>query len=147
MDKTSIVHQLREMVRVLVRSLGMLEQTEATCCGTTIGQCHAIVEIGRAGEISLNELAELLNLDNSTMSRTVNNLVEQGYAEREAHKEDRRYIKILLTEKGAETYESIEVGMQEYFKEVLDSIPQEKHEQILESLKLLEEALKGKKCC
>ena len=38
---------------------------------------NAIVEIGRAGEISLNEPSEMLKLDKSTMSRAVNNLVVQ----------------------------------------------------------------------
>ncbi|MGE5632043.1 MAG: MarR family winged helix-turn-helix transcriptional regulator [Caulobacteraceae bacterium] len=147
MYEREIVHDLRETVRMLMRSFGVLERNEASCCGATLGQCHAIVEIGRAGAISLNELAELLKLDNSTMSRTVNNLVEQGYAVREADKEDRRYVKILLTEKGVSSYKSIEIGMQEYFEEILGAIPEEKHEQVLESLKLLEAALKGKKCC
>jgi DNA-binding MarR family transcriptional regulator len=113
----------------------------------TLGQCHAIVEIGRAGEISLNELAEVLNLDNSTMSRAVNNLVDQGYAVREADKEDRRYIKILLTEQGLSTYKAIESSMESFFEDIFDSIPEEKHKQVMESLNLLETALRGKKCC
>lgn len=147
MNKGEMVHNLRELVRMLMRNFGVLERNEASCCDMTLGQCHAIVEIGRAGEISLNELAELLNLDNSTMSRAVNNLVDQGYAVREADKADRRYIRIVLTEQGIETYKAIESGMESYFEDILESIPEEKHEQVLESLILLEAALKGKKCC
>ena len=63
---------LRELIRILVRNLGVLEKADANCCGVSISQCHAIVEIGRAKEISLNKLAELLTLDKSTMSRTIN---------------------------------------------------------------------------
>ncbi len=147
MNNGEMVHNLRESVRKLMRDFGVLERSEASCCGMSLGQCHAIVEIGRAGEISLNELAELLNLDNSTMSRAVNNLVDQGYALREADKTDRRYIKIMLTEQGTNTYMTIEKGMERYFEDVLGSIPREKHEQVLESLNLLETALRGKKCC
>lgn len=147
MQKNEMVHNLRELVRKLMRDFGVLERNEASCCGMTLGQCHAIVEIGRAGEVSLNELAEVLNLDNSTMSRAVNNLVDRGYAVREEDKADRRYIKILLTEQGTEIYKSIESGMERYFEDILDSIPEEKREQVVESLNLLETALKGKKCC
>jgi DNA-binding MarR family transcriptional regulator len=147
MNKGEMVHNLRESVRKLMRDIGVLERNEASCCSMTLGQCHAIVEIGRAGELSLNELAELLNLDNSTMSRAVNNLVEQGYLVREADKADRRYVKILLTEQGLSTFKSIETGMERYFEDILDSIPEEKQEQVVESLSLLEAALKGKKCC
>ena len=91
---------LRELIRVLVRNLGILEKSDSNCCGVTISQCHAIVEVGRVGEISLNELAELLTLDKSTMSRTINNLVEDGLVVRELHPEDRRYITIKLTDEG-----------------------------------------------
>ena len=62
MEKEKMTRELRELVRLLIRHLGMLDKLEAGCCGTSIGQCHALVEIGRAAEISLNELAELLNL-------------------------------------------------------------------------------------
>ena len=40
---------LRELIRLLVRNLGILEKGDASCCDVTISQCHAIVEIGRVG--------------------------------------------------------------------------------------------------
>jgi DNA-binding MarR family transcriptional regulator len=147
MDKTNEVTNLREIIRYIVRSLGILEQSEASCCGATVGQCHAIVEIGRVGQISLNDLAEILNLDKSTMSRTVNNLVNQGLAERDINPEDRRYVKIKLTNEGLKVYKRTELGMDLYFKNVLESIPENKREQVMDSLQVLLEALKRNKCC
>lgn len=140
-------HYLRELIRVLVRNLGILEKSEATCCGTTVAQCHAIVEIGRAKEMSLNELAELLTLDKSTMSRTTNNLVESGLVIRELHSEDRRYVTIKLTEEGNEVLQSIEGSMEQYYKSIFSSIPEDKREQVLESLQLIIDAAKENKCC
>ncbi|HEY8893081.1 MAG TPA: MarR family transcriptional regulator [Clostridium sp.] len=138
---------LRELIRVLVRNLGILEKSEATCCGTTISQCHAIVEIGRAKQISLNELSDLLGLDKSTMSRTINNLVEDMLVIRETHAENRRYVNIELTDKGQEVYQSIEISMEIYYKKIFQSIPKDKRQQVLESLKLLTNAVKNNKCC
>jgi DNA-binding MarR family transcriptional regulator len=138
---------LRELIRILVRNLGILEKGDATCCGVTISQCHAIVEIGRAEEISLNELAELLTLDKSTMSRTINNLVDNDLVVRELHPEDRRYITIRLTEKGIKIFNNIEGGMEQYFDVIFKSIPENKREQVLESLKLLIESVSQNKCC
>ncbi|MDF2934607.1 MAG: transcriptional regulator, partial [Chryseobacterium sp.] len=103
---------LRELVRILVRSLGMLEKSDASCCGVTITQCHAIVEIGRKGKISLIDLADLLDVDKSTMSRTVNNLVETGLALRDMDTDNRRYIVIQLTEDGQNVFQSIEKSME-----------------------------------
>lgn len=140
-------HYLRELLRLLVKNLGILEKSDASCCGVTISQCHAIVEIGRAKEISLNELAETLVLDKSTMSRTINNLVDGNLVVRELHPEDRRYVTIKLTETGVKIFNNIEEGMEEYYKTIFTSISEDKREQVLESLKLLAEAIKENKCC
>jgi len=147
MEKNRYVTELRELTRLMVRNLGLLNKGEATCCGVTLGQCHAIIEIGIAQEITLNELAAVLNLDNSTMSRTVNNLVDQGLAVREADLQDRRYIKLKLSERGRRVYENIEKNMSHYYRNLLEDIPVEKHEQIIESLMLLVKAMKNNKCC
>jgi DNA-binding MarR family transcriptional regulator len=147
MDENKYVNELREFARLLARNLGLLDKSEASCCGTTIGQCHSIIEIGAAQEISLNELAEILNLDNSTISRTVNNLVDQHLVIREINPQDRRYIKLKLTDRGWAVYESIEKNMNMYFGSILKDIPEEKHEQIIESLMLLVKAMNNKKCC
>ena len=138
---------LRELIRILVRNLGILEKSDTSCCGVTISQCHAIVEIGRSEEISLNELAKTLNLDKSTMSRTINNLVKSGLVIREMHPEDRRYVTIKLTDEGMDTFKNIESRMKEYYKNIFQSIPDNKREQVLESLKLLTEAVNKNKCC
>lgn len=137
--------QLREYIRLLERKLGALNDHEMSCCSITMAQCHAIVEIGRAGNISLIDLANLLNLDNSTMSRTVNNLVNSDYVSRELSSVDRRYITISLTDKGSQLFNSIEDNMEEKFITIYDSIPENKRAQVLESLKLLSDAFNN--CC
>ncbi|MDF2892187.1 MAG: transcriptional regulator, MarR family [Clostridia bacterium] len=147
MDKNKYVYELRDLTRLLVRNLGILDKSEASCCGTTIGQCHAIIEIGTAQEISLNELADILKLDNSTISRTVNNLVDQQLVVREIDPQDRRYIKMKLTDRGWTVYESIEKNMNMYYACLLKDIPEEKHAQVIESLALVVEAMKNNKCC
>jgi len=137
---------LREIVRVIIRNLGLLERNQACCCGVTLTQCHALVEIGRGKEINLNSLAQLLNLDKSTMSRTIDNLVNQSLVLREVHTENRRYIKISLTKKGEEIFKEIEVRMEEYYNNVLALVPTEKKEQVLESLQILAHIVKENKC-
>jgi DNA-binding MarR family transcriptional regulator len=138
---------LRELVRVLVRHLGILEKSDLSCCGVTLAQCHAIVEIGRKGKINLNDLADLLGVDKSTMSRTINNLVESGLAARDLDNDDRRYVVIQLTEDGRRFFENTEAGMEQYFQDVLGRIPEGKRGQILESLSLLINAIGQERCC
>lgn len=133
---------LRELIRVLVRKLGILDKSEVECSGTTISKCHAIVEIGRAKEISLNELAKLLELDKSTMSRTINNLVSEEIVIRHLDENDRRYITIKLSEKGVAVFKDIEGSMMNYYKNILSLIPISKREQVLESLSLIIDAIR-----
>lgn len=45
--------QLREMIRIFERKLGVLGNCQSDCCGITLAQCHALVEIGRSRKISL----------------------------------------------------------------------------------------------
>ena len=137
---------LRELIRVLVRNLGILEKSDSSCCGVTIAQCHAIVEIGRTKRIALVDLADLLGLDKSTMSRTINNLVEAGFVIRDLDAENRRYVVIQLTDGGNRVFENIEESMGQYYKSIFSSIPENKRGQVLESLQLLTDAAKENKC-
>lgn len=139
--------KLRETIRLLERRLGMLDDLQSSCCGITFAQCHAIVEIGRVGTLSLNDLADILGIDKSTTSRTINNLVNDGLVFRDMDTEDRRFVRIGLTPSGRKIYEGIEETMNIYFRKVYGSIPEEKREQVIESLDLLVKALLENECC
>ncbi|MFY9139412.1 MAG: MarR family transcriptional regulator [Thermacetogeniaceae bacterium] len=141
----SDVIQLRELLRQLIRKLGLLDKTQLSCCGITYSQCHALVEIGSKQSLSINELAELLGLDKSTLSRTVNTMVEQGLVAREPDPDDRRYVKIKLTPAGSSLLSDIEDRMTDYYLNIYQAIPQQKRKQVLESLELLVKITKG--CC
>lgn len=141
MDNIIDSRKLRELIRLFERKLGTLADIQTSCCEVTMAQCHALVEIGRANGMALNELAQLLNLDNSTTSRTVNNLVNSGLATRDTHPQDRRYVTIVLTEEGRNIYNGIEERMNKYYKKIYDLIPADKKGQVLESLELLLELL------
>ncbi|TCL66588.1 DNA-binding MarR family transcriptional regulator [Hydrogenispora ethanolica] len=147
MDNQTDAKIFRELVRRLERKLGLLDELEASCCGISFAQCHAMVEIGRAGSISLNDLADILTLDKSTMSRTINNLVANDLVSREIDPGDRRYVAIQLTESGQKAFQTIERGMAEFFANVYQSIPESKREQVLDSLEILLAALAENDCC
>lgn len=145
--KNHLSNELRELLRVLIRDLGILEKSDASCCGISLAQCHAIVEIGRAEKISLVELADILGLDKSTMSRTINNLVEAGLVLRELDMENRRYVIIQLTDKGKDIFKDTEESMNNYYQDVLESIPENKRNEVIEGLQLLTGAVKKNRCC
>ena len=141
------VKQLRELIRVLERKLGILEDSEMSCCGLTLAQCHALVEIGRAKQISLIDLSNTIGLDTSTMSRTVNNLVTKKMAKRELDPSDRRYITIRLTTAGSLSFREIETSMETYFQKIYESIAEKDRQMVLESLSILLNAIVESDCC
>lgn len=138
--------RMRECVRILTRKLGLLEKSEASCCGVSLTQCHVIVELGRAGSISVNYLANGLGLDKSTMSRTINTLVDQDLVSREPAPGDRRGLSIKLTGKGHVLFLNIEKSMEQYYQAAYTSLPADKREQMLESLEILVKNLPDP-CC
>ena len=113
---------LRELLRTLIRKLGVLERSEAGCCDMTLSQCNALIEVGRAGVLSVNQLADRLNLDKSTASRVSDKLVLDGQLLRHEDPNDRRYVVLKLTERGSQTYANLENRMTAYFEEVIAGV-------------------------
>lgn len=128
--------QLREKTRILEFHLGNINKTDGCCCGISGPECFALVEIGRKPNVSVKELAEILRLDKSGVSRTVEELVRKDYVERKPSTEDRRYVVLNLTLKGKERFNKIENDMNLKFKEILDKIPVDKRERVIEALEI-----------
>ncbi|MBL2556775.1 MarR family transcriptional regulator, partial [Klebsiella pneumoniae] len=70
-------YQLRQMLQILIRRFGLLEKEGAQCCGVSLIQSHILFEVQRQKNPSLNELASSLGLDNSTLSRHIQGLVNK----------------------------------------------------------------------
>lgn len=144
---TDEMKQFQDHLQTIASMLGLLDDSEKSCCGITLAQCHALVEIGGAGPVSLNDLAGRMGLDKSTLSRTVNHLVTQGYCERQDDPADRRYVAIRLTETGTAMYERVKGGIESYFEGIYNAIPEAKRQQVLQSVALLAHAIDATECC
>lgn len=97
-------------------NLGNINKSDCCCCGISDTQCFILVEIGRKPDISVKELAGILRLDKSGISRMVEELVQKEFVERKPSKEDRRYVVLNLTVKGSERFNQIENNMNIKFK-------------------------------
>ena len=135
-----LVKQFREYTRQLECHLENMNSVGDCCCSVNKTQCFLIVEIGREPGISVKELADILRIDKSGVSRFVEDLVRKGFVERKPSAEDRRFVMLDLLPKGQERFEKIERDMYDRFKEVLEQIPEDKQEQVVEALKIYNEA-------
>lgn len=136
------IRRFRRTVRRMQRQLGWQLRDDAGCCGVTLAQCHALLEAAEREEVSLMELAAMLELDTSTVSRTVDGMVKAGLVKRLVNPDDRRYVSIALTPHGHSVYQGIERTSNAYFAEVLSLVPEAKREPVLECLAILAEAIR-----
>lgn len=90
-------------LRDLIRLHQMRDRDRVCCYDVTVSGAHALEVLARLGAIPLNRLATELFVDKSTASRIVGGLEERGYVARVPDPEDRRALRLELTESGVET--------------------------------------------
>jgi DNA-binding MarR family transcriptional regulator len=139
--KSTEIRQFRDIIRRLQRSIGWQAKSDADCCGITIAQCHALLEIGNKKELSLTDLAGVLGLDPSTLSRTIETMVTDKLVNRNVNPDDRRYVALSLSAKGQAVFDRINQTYDHYYQTVIARIPADKHDQVMESISLLTQAV------
>jgi DNA-binding MarR family transcriptional regulator len=137
----SEIQELRKKIRVLEREIGSALDAQSCCCGVTLAQCHILLELESNNEISMKDLSESMELDKSTMSRSIDGMVKQQFVHRAIDPEDRRYMKISLTEKGKRIAGSINTMCNDYYEKLFGMIPENKRGQVADSIGILADAM------
>ena len=132
--------QLREYSRIMNRKLDRINQSDCCTSGINAFQCALIIEIGRKPEVSIKELAEITGVDKSSISRAIEELVQNVYVERTESQRDRRWVAIRLLPKGKQRFEAIESEMNLRFHSILNCIPNDKQIQVIEAFAVFIEA-------
>ena len=122
----------------------MVRQLEADtqCCGVSLSQCHALVELAES-EMSLSGLAAALDLDPSTLSRTVDGLVRAGFVERSEDAADRRSLRLTLTAAGRAKVAYIDGVCNKYYGELLAGWGEKERRCVLRAVGLLAERMRS----
>ncbi|QIB28218.1 MarR family transcriptional regulator [Caloranaerobacter azorensis] len=75
--------------------------------GVTRVQWIALYYLGKYAGIKQKELAEKMNIKDSTVARLIDRMEREGYVIRVKDLEDKRITKLYLTEKGIELREKL----------------------------------------
>lgn len=86
---------------------------------------------------SPKEIAERLKLENSTISGILERMEKKGLIQRSISKEDRRFIQVLLTEKGASLEKDVLSAVEEVNDEVMSVFSEDDDESLKSHLRLL----------
>ncbi len=136
------IRAFRKGIRALEREveLALLSQTE--CCGVTPAQCHLLLAVEDAGEPSVGELAAELELDSSTLSRTVNGLVKANLLARREDPANRRRQLVSLTEAGIKRANAINASCDGYYEGILSSLPETESRAVANALPVFVTAMR-----
>lgn len=99
---------------ILVRLFANILDIEEKCLkigefsDLSITEMHVIDNIGINRERTMSDTAKDLRITSGTLTTAIDNLIKKGYVVRERSLEDRRVVKIKLTEKGVAAYYSHE---------------------------------------
>jgi DNA-binding MarR family transcriptional regulator len=91
--------------------------------------------------LSMGELSEALGTPLSTTTRMADWLVESGFVERLSDPEDRRVVRLALTEMGREQYHAIDEFIKRRIEQTFSSITPEEWENLVVLLRKLVDAL------
>ena len=149
----SSIREFRSNLRVLEREVEMSMSSEAGCCGVTFAQCHLLLEVERRVRTSVTELAAALELDKSTLSRTVDAAVRAGLVDRAVDPQNRRQQVLSLTEAGQRIADQVNRLCDDSYTRLFDFIPTGKRALVMEAAELLAQAMRlkrrdpGAACC
>ncbi len=137
----STLSSFRRRLRQLERTVMAQLQQDPSCCGVSITQCHTLLEIEESGPTTLTRLADRLELDKSTLSRSIDTMVEAGWVERTVHPDSRRAVWIALTARGRSICNRINRRWNGFFGDLLGRYSVRQQNLMMEGLSLLADAL------
>ncbi len=136
MIQAQFIRDFRRDLRVLEREAVRNLEGETSCCGVTLAQCHAILELSFSGS-SLTALAAALDLDTSTLSRTVDGLVKTGWVERTQDAADRRAVRLALTAAGRAKVAEIDGMCDRYYESLFAEMSEKDRKCVARAVKLM----------
>ncbi|GHO94657.1 hypothetical protein KSF_047050 [Reticulibacter mediterranei] len=138
MDERALQQQIQEFTR----RFGLLNQ-DGTPCQYPISpsQAHALQVLGTQEKTPQSLLAQQLNLEKSTISRLITQLVEREWVQRTINAENRREVNLTLTDAGKVVLDDLLMAGAAKYHRLWTRLPQDKKSQIIEALALLNKAL------
>ncbi|GAM10306.1 putative transcriptional regulatory protein for hcr operon [Geobacter sp. OR-1] len=140
---------VREQLQIFTRRFGLLNASCCdSCCGedVSIVQSHILFEVRRAGNPSMQQVAEELGIDITTFSRQVKTLETRGLIAKEVSPGDRRVNLLKVTDKGLQVLTQIDRFMEQKIEQIFSAMTEFERITVTSSLKLLNDAV-TKTCC
>jgi DNA-binding MarR family transcriptional regulator len=147
LDLMVLAEEMWTATKDLFKFLQFRDRDAMTACGLSVAQCYSLDAIGTQEQLTLNERAESLYITPSTASRTVEELVRKGLAERRQDPADRRAVCLTLTGQGQALFEALRQHLVQRQLAILQQIEPSSRRDVLTALQKLSQAIKDPACC
>jgi len=107
-------------------------------------QFHVLKRLAMIGPMSATELARAVDLDGGAMTRQLDQLEAKGYLRRQPHEQDRRALRIELTEAGEALWRHLYESNVATLERAQRSLSADEREQLLDYLGRVLTALREK---
>jgi DNA-binding MarR family transcriptional regulator len=107
----------------------------------TVEQFHILRHV-RRGTGSISELATAKNISRPAISQAVEVLVKKGLLTRVQSSQDRRFVKLTLTESGNNLLDSVFQDTREWMKERMSTLSTDELETVSKAMTALKKMLK-----
>lgn len=121
------------MNRVMARWNANLA-TELKALDMTTAKMRALAILAITPSVTINELSVFTVTEQSTMSRTVDSLEEQGYIKRQPRPDDMRVRDVTITKAGREAFEKIWPTMYDSLLQMFHGIEEEEYRAFIATL-------------
>ncbi len=135
--KRSIGFLLTDVAQMLRRNFNRRVQS----LGLTQAQWRAIAYLARSEGMNQACLAESLEVQPITLARLVDRMQSAGWVERRTDPDDRRAVRLYLTEKSQPILEEMQVRASNMLEEVLTGVPAAARKQLIEALCVMKQNL------
>ena len=127
MEKTAMV---RDLLFCLDMERRQTLRPKFEKLGLTPGQPGVLKALLKKTEITQKELAQMCHVDQTTLSRNLDKLVQLGYVERKTDEECRRCFLISLTPTGSENAKEVLIVFQELEKRLTNGFSEEEQKML-----------------
>lgn len=148
-QKRSFSIKVMNLMDAIVKNDQIFENACVNAFGVTTSQASVLLSFPAKDTLSMNELSSEVGVDTSTMTRMVDQLMSKNLVSRQADNQDRRIVRVGLTEIGFKLREAMKGAVEGFYKDSLDEIPVDKRAMIISCLEILNRAFsKGlENCC
>jgi MarR family transcriptional regulator for hemolysin len=100
----------------------------------TTTQMRALAVLSVSSSVTINELSVFAVTEQSTMSRTLDSLEEQGYIRRQARPDDMRVRDVSITAKGRSAFEKVWPMLYRMLLQMFDGVEEDEYRNFLGTL-------------